>query len=145
MLIAAWQQWVGINSRMNARLLAPGMGVDAVDFRPGSGDLRPWNLAPVVHTLAGLGAQAQSIHRMGKNAPSDNLYWLTSLNDVDYVRSLLALDEAERTYYTGESEPRVTDTTMALAGAPFPTAYRTLGVPARPMRLSVTRGSFSPV
>ena len=64
MLIAAWQQWVGINSRMNPRLLAPGMGVDAVDFRPGSGDLRPWNLAPVVHTLAGLGAQAQSIHRM---------------------------------------------------------------------------------
>ena len=79
MLIAAWQQWVGINSRMNPRLLAPGMGVDAIDFRQVSGDLRPWILAPVVHTLAGLVAQAQSIHRLCKNAPSDNLYWLTSL------------------------------------------------------------------
>lgn len=130
MLIFSDQAFVGANLALHPKRLGAGFGAVALNMRLGSLDLRPWNAAAAVYTVPGGGAQRRALYRMGRATPSDTEYWLSSVNDVDYVRSLLAEDTAERTYYTGESEPRVTDNVLALAGAPYPTAYRTLGVPA---------------
>lgn len=131
MLIAAIQDFLGASSEVHPLRLPDGIGTVASNMRLGGMDLQPWNASSVVHTLPGLGGvQQASIYRMGRDTPSDTSYWLSSQNDVDYVRSLLATDTSERTYYTGETEPRVTDNVIGLAGTPYPTAYRTLGVPA---------------
>lgn len=129
MLIIGDQNYLGSVQQINERRVADGYGVEVRNLRPGSADLRPWRAALSVYTIPGGGAQRNSIYRMGRAAPSDTDYWLSSTNDVDYVRSLIAEDTTERTYYTGETEPRVTDNVIGLAGAPYPSAFRTLGVP----------------
>lgn len=119
--------WFGVIKALQARMLPDGFCTDAVNLRPGRGDLRPWSTKL---NVASLPAGRTSMYRMGRDVASDANYWLSSPNDVDYVRSLNASDATERTYYTGEAEPRVTDNVIGIAGAPYPTAFRTLGVPA---------------
>ncbi|MGV8823033.1 hypothetical protein [Methylibium petroleiphilum] len=129
MLLIGDQNYRGSVQQINPRRVGEGYGVEVRNMRPGSADLRPWGAAGSVYTIPGGGAQRKALYRMDRATVSDVNYWLSSVNDVDYVRSLLADDPEERTYYTGESEPRVTDNTIAFAGAPYPTAFRTLGVP----------------
>ncbi len=130
MLIIADQRFVGANLELNPKKLGDGFGTEARNMRLGGSDLAPWNAALPVYTIPGGATQRRALYRLGRASPSDTLYWLSSINDVDYVRSLLAADTVERTYYTGESEPRVTDNVLALSGEPYPTAFRTLGIPA---------------
>lgn len=129
-LIFGDQTFLGTVLELHPKRLGEGYGVEVRNLRPGSADLRGWSGAPIVHVLPISGSQRTSLYRMGRATPSDIAYWLTSVNDVDYVRSLNADDATERTYYTGESEARITDNVIGLAGEPYPTAYRTLGVPA---------------
>lgn len=117
------------------RMLPDGFCVDVTNMRPGRGDLRPWNTKLTVATLP---AGRISMYRLGRDVASDSDYWLSSPNDVDYVRSLLANDSTERTYITGESEPRVTDNVLGIAGAPYPTSYRLLGVPPPSAAMTAT-------
>ena len=133
--------WFGAIKSLQARLLADGYCVDVVNLRPGRGDLRPWKLSLPVATV---GAAVLSIYRMGRDVASDSLYWLTSIKDVDYARAPTAIDPTERTYYTGELEPRWTNNVIGLAGAPYPSAYRTLGVPkpdTAPVAVVTTSGA----
>lgn len=118
--------WFGAVKALRARMLPAGFCVDVSNMRPGRGDLRPWNVPLDVATVP---TGRVNIYRMGRDVAGDALYWLTATVDLDYARSLLALDSTERTYYTGQSEPRVTNNVLALSGAPYPTAYRTLGIP----------------
>ena len=129
--------WFGAIKALQPRMLSAGFCVDVVNMRPGRGDLRPWNTKLDVATLP---AGRVSFYRMGRDLASDTNYWLSSTVDVDYARSMLANDPTERTYYTGQSEPRVTDNILALAGAPYPTSYRILGIPApiTPMAAAIT-------
>lgn len=129
MLIAAIQQWFGANTKLNAKVLPAGIGVHALNLWTEDGDFRGVRAASAVHALVGVVAQPASIYRMGRDAPSDSAYWLTNVNDLDYARSMLASDPAERTYYTGDGVPKVTDNTF-LGAPPYPTGFRTLGVPA---------------
>lgn len=138
MLIVVGQNFIGAILEIHPKRLADGYGVEARNMRLGSADLRPYSAANVVHTIAGVTTQRISMYRLGRATPSDTNYWLSWTTDVDVVRSLLADDPTERVYYTGDGEPRVTDNILALAGEPYPTAYRTLGVPAPDTQMSAT-------
>ncbi len=119
--------FAGENRAIQQRLLPDVVGTVSRNQKPGRGDLRPWRQPSTVATVpAGRG----TIYRMGRDVASDASYWLSWPGVVHAVRGFDADDTTERTYYTGDGAPKVTDTTMALASAPYPTASRPLGVPA---------------
>lgn len=117
----------GENRALHPTLLNEALGVQSLNQKSGRGDLRPWN-APL--NVATVPAGRQTIYRMGRDVASDTQYWLSWPTVVHAVRAGDATDTAERTYYTGDGTPKWTDTTKALAAAPYPTSSRELGVPA---------------
>jgi hypothetical protein len=139
MLLIDLRLMVASNLARNPKLLPDGVGVDAQNLDPSEGDFRGMRAASTVHTIGGLGSQQISAYRLGRDAPSDTAYWITSSNDVDVVRSLLASDPAERTYYTGEGRPKYT-TNATLGSAPYTftsVGPVDLGVPYPPTGFSV--------
>jgi hypothetical protein len=117
----------GANRALQPRLLADNVGVESANQRPGRGDLRGWKLPNVVATIP---AGRKTIYRMGRDTVSDTASWLSWNTVVHAVRGFIAADTSERTYYTGDGAPKVTDNVLALATAPYPTDWRWLGVPA---------------
>jgi len=109
------------------KLLADNVCTVLRNAKPGRGDLRPWR-EPL--TVATVPAGRKSIYRMGRDVASDSQYWLGWNTVVHAVRGFETGDTTERTYYTGDGAPKVTDNIMALASAPYPTASRPLGLPA---------------
>jgi hypothetical protein len=116
----------GAIKALHPKLLPENVGVSSVNQRPGRGDLRPLR-APL--TVASVPAGRNTIYRMGRDVVSDTDYWLSWTGVVHAVRGFSADDTTERTYFTGDGEPKWTDNTKALATAPYPTSARTLGVP----------------
>lgn len=119
--------FMGENRAIHPMLIPEGTGVTSLNQKPGRGDLRPWN-APLERATVPAGRK--TIYRMGRDVPSDTNYWLTWTTDVHAVRGPNADDTDERTYFTGSGTPKWTTKTLALASAPYPTAYRELGIPA---------------
>ena len=117
----------GENRALHPYLLPDHIGTQSANQKPGRGDLRPWK-APLA--VASVPAGRQTIHRMGRDVASDTSYWLSWTSAVHVVVAPNAADTAERTYYTGSGTPKWTNTTLAISSAPYPTAYRELGVPA---------------
>ena len=119
----------GENRALHPMLLPEHIGVTSTNQKPGRGDLRPWNSPLTKATVPG---GRQTIYRMGRDVASDTNYWLSWPSEVHVVCAPNAADTAERTYFSGGSAfaPRWTDTTLALASAPYPSAYRSLGVAA---------------
>lgn len=103
------------------------VGVSSVNQNPVRGDLRSWKAPLAVATIP---AGRNTIYRMGRDVASDVNYWLSWTGAVHAVRGSIADDTTERTYFTGDGFPKWTDNTMALAGSPYPTAWRQLGIPA---------------
>ena len=146
MLIIDLQQFLAANLALNPKVLGPGIGVDAQNLDTSQGDFRGLRAATTVHTLTGYaGIQQASIYRMGRDAASDTAYWLASASDLDWARSMLASDTAERTYYTDGTKPKYTDNTF-LGAPPYPTGYVDLGVPAptSTMTLAVNTSGTGP-
>ena len=119
--------FLGENRAMHPLLLPEGVGTLSRNHKPGRGDLRPWK-SPL--TVAAAPAGRKTIYRMGRDVASDASYWLSWTGMVKAVRGFDEADTTERTYYTGDGIPKVTDNTIALASAPYPTASRPLGLPA---------------
>lgn len=117
----------GANKALHAKLLPDTVGVDSLNQKPGRGDFRPWRQPLTVATVP---ASRQTIYRFGRDVKSDANYWFSWATRVNAVHGYNADDTTERTYFTGSGAPKWTDNTIALAGAPYPTATRTLGVPA---------------
>jgi hypothetical protein len=117
----------GENRALHPYLLPDHIGTQSANQKPGRGDLRPWK-SPLA--VASVPAGRQTIHRMGRDVASDTSYWLSWTSAVHVVVAPNAADTAERTYYTGSGTPKWTNTTLAISSAPYPTAYRELGVPA---------------
>lgn len=131
----------GANQAVNPRDLPAEVGTDSVNQRPGRNDLRPWRRRLPVATVP---PGRSTIYRMGRDVASDSDFWLSWSADVDVARSFVARDVTERTYFTGDGPPKVTDSTLALATAPFPTTARLLGVPvpvSQPLVSQVTPGT----
>jgi hypothetical protein len=129
------QGFGGANRAREAKLIPEGIGADSVNQKPGRGDLRAWRIPLAVATVP---AGRQTIYRMGRDVASDVNYWLSWPTVVHAVRGFDADDPTERTYYTGDGAPKVTDNVLALASPPYPTAARTLGVPAPTQQPIVT-------
>jgi hypothetical protein len=128
----------GENRALHPKALPDNVGTLSRNQKPGRGDLRPWRIALAV---ASVPAGRKSIYRMGRDVASDASYWLSWPTRVHAVRGFDAEDTTERTYFTGDGAPKVTDNILALAGAPYPTATRPLGLPAPASALSVSVNS----
>jgi len=130
----------GENRALHPSLLAEHQATVSRNQRPGRGDLRSWN-AP--QTIATVPAGRSSMYRMGRDVASDAQYWLSWPSVVHAVRGFDPGDTTERTYYSGDGAPKVTDNVMGLGTAPsptsnFPIASRPLGLPAPRAPLTVT-------
>ena len=144
MSVLTFSGFAGENRALHPLLLPENTGTVSLNQKPGRGDLRPWN-APM--SVAAVPAGRKSIYRMGRDVASDTNYWLSWPTEVHAVRGVNSSDTAERTYYTGDGTPKWTNTTLALASAPYPTGWRELGVPApvTPVTLVASGGSETTV
>lgn len=72
-----------------------------------------------------------------------NGYWFHWTADVDVARGPIPSDATERTVYTGDGVPKVTDSSIAVSGGgtDYPTASYTLGIPAPASELTATPGA----
>ncbi len=100
--------------------------------------MRAWRQPVAVATVP---SGRKSIYRMGRDVASDATYWLSwTSSPVHAVRGFDPADTTERTYFTGDGAPKVTDN-LALDGVGTqdnPTATRPLGLPAPAAGPSVT-------
>lgn len=126
MAVLTFAGFAGENRALHPLLLPENTGTVSLNQKPGRGDLRPWSAPMPVATVP---AGRKSIYRMGRDVASDTNYWLSWPTIVHAVVGGNAADTSERTYYTGDGTPKWTDSTRALASAPYPTAARELGVP----------------
>lgn len=133
----------GANRALHPKLLPESVGVESLNQKPGRGDLRPWKTPLTVATVR---PNAKAIYRMGKDVASDTMYWLSWDTPVHVSQGFEAEDVTERTYYTGDGVPKVTDTTLALASTPYPMTSRLLGVPTPSVAPTVAiTGTAAPV
>ena len=130
--------FLGENRAINPKLLAAGVGTVSRNHKPGRGDLRPWRQPLNVATVP---AGRNTIYRMGRDVASDANYWLSWTGVVHAVRGFDPDDTTERTYYTGDGTPKVTDNVMGLAAPPYPTTSKPLGVPAPLLAPIITAGT----
>lgn len=130
--------FMGENRAAHPLSLPDGVSQISLNQNPVRGDLRPWKAPSTVATVP---SGRNTIYRMGRDTASDSLYWLSWTGIVHAVRATIADDTTERTYYTGDGVPKVTDNTLALATAPYPTAFRLLGVPAPTSQLTLVANS----
>lgn len=118
----------GIAPKIQSRLLSDSNGQVADNIRLLSGALEPWKKPTSVVGNALAAGDILSLFRMSDGVTS---YWLSWNRDVDCVPSLIAGDEAQRIYYTGDGEPRISNLALAISGlAVMPTAFYVLGVHA---------------
>jgi hypothetical protein len=122
---------------LNPELMDEKLSQKAVNTKLIYGDLRPWKNPLTIQTLA-KGSGTKTIYRFGENETSETNYWFSWTTDVDVVRAPLDNDTTERTYFTGDSYPKVTNFARGLTGGTaYPiNAYR-LGVP-KPNTSAVT-------
>lgn len=142
MTIMRLTQFLGANKQVNPKLLAPGLGVNSWNQKPGRGDFRPWRETT---SVAQVPPGAKTIYRMGRDVREVSRYWLSWPSVVYAVRGFDASDTTERTYFAGAGiTPQVTDNTMALIGYPYPSASRPMSLPppaAAPLIESVNPGT----
>lgn len=89
-----------------------------------SGNLQPWKGTTTVNTPSKAGTK-KTIHLFGAGT------WFHWLDEVNVVRGPVA-NNLERTYFTGDIVPRLTDASIATAGGGtgYPTNSYRLGIPA---------------
>ena len=119
----------GIHPRTDAALLPDHGAQLALNCTLWQGDLRPLAAPLQVVTPTAVEAGIRSIYRIGQDLP-ETQYWLAWPADVDVVRGLIAGDTSERTYYTGDGVPKVTNLELATqGGTQYPVNAYTLGIP----------------
>ena len=123
------RQFRGPAPRIAPRLRADNQAQSCVNTVYKHGTLVPLKANTAVMTLPKSGT-IQTIHRFGQSVAADNQYWFHWASDVDVARGFIAGDTQERTYWTGDGIPKVTDNSIALTGGTsYPMASYTLGVP----------------
>jgi len=118
----------GIVPRTSPRLLEPTFAQIAENVKLWNGTLRPWRGTVKVGDLPRVGAKV-TIYRFGHDDPDPTQYWFHWTKDVDVVRSPVGGNE--RTFFSGDGAPKVTDSVLALTGGgALPNAAYDLGVPS---------------
>lgn len=119
----------GVMPRLNAALLDDRMAQTALNCYLSGKDIRPLKQASTVVTPTALGSTIKSIYRIGQ-ALAETQYWMAWTTDVNVVRGLIAGDTTERTYYTGDGAPKMTNLTLASSGgSTYPVTSYLLGIP----------------
>jgi len=126
--------FLGANMAQRPKLLDNHVAVSSLNHWPDRGDLRPWKAQLFTGSTAP--STRKTISILPRDAATDTVYWLQWTDVVHAVRSFRNSDTTKRTYYSGDGAPKVTDNMIGIAGAPYPTAYRDLGIP-RPLTLPV--------
>lgn len=119
--------FLGSNRAQDPQLLPAEVGTGSLNQKPGDGTLRPWHQALNVSNTGAGGRK--TIYRFNADIASDSQYWFEWSTIVHVVRGFIADDTSERTYFTGSGAPKVTNNIIGIAGAPYPTSARDLGVP----------------
>ena len=138
MALIRWSGFAGEARALHPKLLGDGVGTTSLNQKPGRGDLRPWRIPLAVATVP---VGRKTIYRMGRDVNNESNYWLSWTTKVHAMRGFEAENTTERTYFTGDGVPKVTDNVLALASTPYPTASRLLGVPAPTSTLTASANS----
>lgn len=131
----AVQGFDGVQPRTSPTMLGNSQATLAENVKLYAGELRFWN-GPVLENTPVI--TPLSIYKMYRNGSSA---WLTFAADTDVVPGPLADTNEIRLYYssTAFAKPRKTNWSLATTGsAPFPVAYRNMGVPAPTVAPNVT-------
>jgi len=120
-----YQAFIGQLPRISTELLPPAAAVQATNCKLWTGEVQPIKNYKQNFALTKPGT-IKTIYLFG------GLYWFHDTADVDYVRGPVSGNTTNRTYFTGNGAPKVTDNTLALTGGGtnYPISYYTLGVPA---------------
>lgn len=125
------RQYKGAAPRIAPRQLPDDMAQSCANVNFKHGSLVPRKANTAVLTLPKSGT-IKTIHRFGQDVSSDTQYWFHwATEGVSVVRGPVSGDVQERTYWTGDGVPKVTDSSIALTGGTqYPMASYTLGIPA---------------
>ena len=136
----------GVMPRTNASMLPDNMAQVASNCTLWNKDLRSLKAPLSVVTPHQIGITIKSIYRIGQEV-GETQYWMAWGTDVNVVRGMIAGDTSERTYYTGDGVPKVTNLAMAtIGGLGYPVLSYALGIPAPVLAPTCTPGSStSPV
>jgi len=131
----------GMLPTVDPTLLSPQHAVAAVNTKLNTGTLKPFRAPVQVATPTKTGTK-QTIYRFGPTPGNDaSGFWFHWTSVVDVVRGPVRGDTSERTYYTGDGVPKVTNNAIALTGGTnYPMNAYTLGIPAPNIVISVTKG-----
>lgn len=129
-MILDFSSFTGVYPSVDPFLLPANAAQVATAVRFQAGALSAFRAQSTVYT-SGKAGTLDTIYRFGLTTQSDTQYWLTFTDPVSIVKGPIAGDTSERTYYTGDGVPKVTDSTLALTGGgtSLPNAYYNLGVP----------------
>ena len=136
------QKFLGEAPKLATEHLPESAASYAYNIKLYSGDLIPYNEPTELFTFAKPGT-IKSMYPM--NDGSGGFKWLHWTTDVDVADSASTSNTTQRIYYTGDSEPRVTDYTLATTGAgtAYPYAYYTLGLPPPVTAVTSAATSFT--
>lgn len=119
----------GIAPKIPARYLSGEQAQYALNAAVWNGSLSPLASTSVVCAVPKSG-DINSIYRFGQDYSGDDNYWFSWGEDVDVVRGFVFGDVTERTYFTGDGAPKVTNNALTLTGGTeYPVNYYDLGVP----------------
>ena len=138
MTAIAISNFSGQAPKTNQRQLAPNMAQKSINTKLWS-TLEPFKEVAAVITPTKAGADL-SMYRLGQGL-AETQFWMTWATDVDVVRGQIAGDTTERTYYTGDGAPKVTDASLcSTGGTNYPVTSYPLGVPkpASPLALTIS-------
>ena len=132
MAVITVNKFSGVSPMTPPRYLSNEAAQTALNCPVWKGSLQPikgaLELTPSPLTKSG---NIKSIYRFGQSETNQLNHWFHWTTDVDVVQGFIAGDTTERTYYTGDGNPKVTNATMALSGggSDYPIASYDIGVP----------------
>ena len=123
-------KFLGEAPKISSELLPDGVAQEAFNVKLYSGDLLPYRTPKEVDSTE-RSVEAKTLHAL-RDPVTDDLVWLSWTTDVDIAIASDSDDNAQRFYYTGDGEPKVSDYALATSGSePYPVSngYYDLGLP----------------
>ena len=132
----------GISPKVSPELLPETAGQVSNNTKLVSGDLDPYP-TPIIVDNSGITGTIRTLYAF--KGDQDENRWLAWTTDVD-VAIVTATGETDRRfYYTGDGVPKVSNYSLAFAGAgPYPTGFYELGLPLPTTKPIITVSAFTP-
>lgn len=129
--MAGWviRSFKGIAPKLAPQLLADNQAQEAVNTKLWGGSLRPLRQnTTVIEQLPKTGT-IKTIYRFGRASPNELQYWFHWPIDVDVAKGFVSNDLVERTFWTGDGYPKVTNSEIGTTGTNYPANAYKLGIP----------------